>query len=144
MGAHNPDRGGTEMEREEALETLQPRLRYRDFRTRLLEIIARKWFVYHRGHLAVAREQNREIALMARLVYGLSVTSKVLAMQKRNTEGVMEYRLYPIAKLLPEDLDEAMAVTAEKPLTHGLHDERVVPHDSRDLKQEIANWRGHV
>lgn len=102
------------MDKEHALETLQPRLRYRDFRNRLLEIRAKHWFVYHRGHLAVAREFNREIALLARLVYGLSQAGKIVAIQKRNPEGVMEYRLYPLNKLVSEDLDEAMQLTDAK------------------------------
>lgn len=102
------------MNQSHSLETLQPRLRYRDFRDRLLKIRAKHWFVYHRGLLVVARTSNREIDLLARMVYGLSLSGKVIAMQKRNPEGVMEYRLYPILKLTADDLDEAMRLTDVK------------------------------
>lgn len=51
---------------------------------------------------------------MARLVLGLSMTDKVIIMQKRNPEGVMLYMLYPVVKLTGDDLDEAMQVTARR------------------------------
>ena len=98
------------------MEALTPRVRYRDYRQRLLNIRQRHWFVYHRGNIAIARQHNREIELIARLTFGLRLADKIICMQKRNPEGVMEYLLYPIAKILPEDLDEAWALTSEKPV----------------------------
>lgn len=96
---------------------ITPRVRYRDFREKLPDLIVGKWFCYHRGHLAAAAQSNREIALIARLARGLAVAGHVVLCQKRNVEGVFEYLLCPLRKIEPaEHFEEAMRLTGDKPL----------------------------
>lgn len=94
------------------------RVRYIEVREQMLALIANKWFTYYKGNIAVARKSNREIDLVARAVYGLAATGRICAMQRRNAEGVIEYRMYPLGKLLGEDFDAAMAVTSKSGMAY--------------------------
>jgi hypothetical protein len=85
-------------------------MRYAEFREELPKLNVGKWFVYHKGHLAAARTFNREIDLIGRLTYGLSLSGACILMQQRNSEGVFEYMLYPTRKIKNDDLAEAMAL----------------------------------
>lgn len=77
---------------------------------KLQALNADKWFTYHRGHLAIARAHNKEVDLMARLVYGLTLSGAVITMQKRDEQGVVSYMLWPTRKIGYDDLAEAMAL----------------------------------
>jgi hypothetical protein len=92
------------------MKSVYNKVRYSEFRGTLQELNVGKWFVYHRGNLAVARRSNREIELIARLTYGLSLSGAAILMQKRDEQGVIEYRLYPTRKLKLEDFEEASAL----------------------------------
>lgn len=93
------------------MDHIKPSIRYHDFRKTLMGQRRGHWLVYHEGNLAVAREANREVDLIGRICRGLQENGRVVLMQKRNAEGVMQYLLRPIVKLLEEDLNEAMILT---------------------------------
>lgn len=88
--------------------------RYRALRTDLVALTEGKWHVYYVGNLAAGRATNQDADLVARLVRGLEVAGLVRTIQKRNAEGIIEYRLFTREKIGAEDLDAAMALTSKK------------------------------
>lgn len=93
---------------------LVPNYNYRDLRQKLVDMTQGSWHVYYRGNLGVGRRVNQNVDLVARLARGLEVMGLVHTAQKRDAEGIMEYRLYTKEKLSVEDLDAAMQMTSRK------------------------------
>lgn len=87
---------------------------YRTLRQALQALTQHAWHTYYVGNLGAARAHKQNADLVARLTRGLEYAGLVRLSQKRNAEGLMEYRLYTLEKIAEEDIDAAMALTSKK------------------------------
>jgi hypothetical protein len=93
---------------------LYTKYRYRTMREELVKLTQGTWHTYYIGNLSAARAERQDADLIGRLARGLQVAGLVLTTQKRNSEGLMEYKLFTKEKLSEEDLDAAMDLTGRK------------------------------
>jgi hypothetical protein len=91
---------------------------YRKLRQNLVALTQGAWHVYYVGNLAAARRAKPNADLVARLTFGLAHAGIVRLAQKRNIEGIVEYRLFTVEKIGDEDLDAAMVLTSKKGDAH--------------------------